>query len=331
MSDRRDSDPALSAAREFGDRSRLATDASFYDAPGSSRVSHLPQQAPDPVRDGFSGTVDVAPVLDSRELDQTSAQGSQGVGMEHSGMNDLHIPALTAVSYHPRAMDDELSLPQTPEVVSAVMERGQVFRRGSPSDQRNAQRSSSSPPTELYISDSEMSDALGDLSAPGPYAPSSDVDMEAIVQHLIHNTAIGHSISTIEKDSDSDYDDDLVMDYESAMLRDMSTPSTPREDDPDDTRKFYLDDDDDDDGYTERSHLQWSGSQLSEVDFDDFYRSFDYESSSQLTDTAFPSVQDDGNYTSDNEGAAGEEMNDAGIHFLASAVHGTSMTPALPS
>lgn len=329
MSDRRDSDLALPAAREVGDRSRLAADASFYDAPGLSHVNYLPEQAPDLVRDGFSDTVDAAPVLDSRELDQTSAQGSRGAGVERSGTSDLHISALTAVSHYPHAMDDEPSLPPVPEVVNAVMERGQVFRRGSSSDQRNTQPSSSSPPTELYMSDSEMSDALGDLSAPGPYAPSSDVDMEAIVQHLIHNTAIGHSISTIEKDSDSDYDDDLVMDYESAMLRDMSTPSTPREDDPDDTRKFYLDDDDDD-GYTERPQLQRSGSQLSEVDFDDFYRSFDYEESSQLTDTAFPSVQDDGNYTSDNEGAAGEEMNDAGIHFLASAVHGTSMTPALP-
>lgn len=329
MTERRDTDLASSAAGEFGDRSRLASDASFDGAPGSSRASHLLEQSPDRVHDGLSETVDVAPVLDGRELDQTSAE-SPSVGVEHPGTSDLHVSALAAVSHYPRAMDDEPSLPPMPQVVNAVMERDRVFQRGSSSGRRNAQASSSSPPTELYMSDSEMSDALGDLSAPGPYAPSSDVDMEAIVQHLIHNTAIGHNISTIEKDSDSDYGDDLVMDYELAMLRDMSTPSTPRDADPDDTRKFYLDDDDDD-GYTERPQLQWGGSQLSEVDFDDFYRSFDYESSSssQLTDTAFPSVQDDANYTSDNEGAAGEEMNDAGIHFLASTAHGTSMTPPL--
>lgn len=315
---------ASSTASELGDRSRLSPDTSFCDSPESSRVNHWPDQTSDSVRDGFPGTVDAASISHGSDLDTRSAPGSQSVAVNGSDPSDVHISALAAVSHYASAMDNELSLPPTPEVVNAVMERDGVIRRGSSSGRRNAQPSSSSPPTELYVPDSEMSDALGDLSAPDPFETSDDVDMEAIVHHLIHTTA-GHNISTIEQDSDSDYDDNMVMDYESTMLRDMSTPSTPRDDDPDDTRKFYLDDDDD--GYTECPQLRWSGSPLSDVDFDDFYRSFDYESSSQMMDTAIPSAQDDATFSSDHEGAAGDEANDAGLHFLAATVHGTSMTP----
>lgn len=286
-------------------RRRAATDPSC-DASGPSRVNHL-----EPARGGFSEVV--------------NASGSNGndplvpelhdVGMNYQGESHMQVSAFTAVSQYPSTMDNETRFLQTSEVVNAVMERDFPQRGSSPG--ANAQPSSSSPPAELYMSDLEMGNALGDLSVPEPYAASEDVDMEAIVQQLIRNTAMGQNVSTIEQDTDDEVGGNLIMDYDPAMLRDMSTPSTPRDDDPDDTRKFYLDDEEDV-GYVDRPQI--GGPQLSDVDFDDFYRGFDHDSASQVTDAGAMAQED---VYSDGEGA-GEDLTD-NAHILASAVHITSM------
>lgn len=320
MAGQRDLSFASPAASELDDRRHLVTSSSLSDAnaQGSSRMNRLSDQIPDSVRAGSAGTVDAASISDGNGPDPTSAPESQSVGINRRDTSESHISAFTAVSHYPSAMDNEPSVPPVSEVVNAVMDPDEVYGRGISSNRENA------PQAELYMSDAEMGDTLGDLSAPGTYEADGDVDMGAIVHHFIYNP-VGHNVSIVQ-DSDSEYGDNLVMDCDSAMLRDMSTPSTPREDDPDDTWKFYLDDDVD--GYTERPQRR-SESQLSDVDFDDFYRSFDYESVSQPTDTANPSTQDGATYSPDNEAGGGEVLNNEDVHFLPSAVHGTSMTPCL--
>lgn len=322
MSGHRDSGFVSPAASGFGQRRRATADSPFCDVP---EPSHRQEgHAVDPLRDGLSNTVDIS-ASGSNGL-RSSVSESQSVDMNRHGAGDAQVSAFTAVSYYPGAVDSELDFLPMSEVVNAVMEREErdPFQRGSSSGQGNAHARSSSPPPELYMSDSQMGDALGDLSAPEPEpASSGDVDMETIVQQLIRNTAIGQNVSTIEPDSDEG--NNLIADYgsASAVLRDMSTPSTPRDDDPDDTRRFYLDDEDDI-RYAERPNLRW-GSELSDVDFDDFYRSFD-DSGSHMTNAAVHSVADDANYASDGENGAVEEMNDD-AHFLASAIQVTSMSP----
>jgi hypothetical protein len=322
MSGQRDLGFALPAASGFGHRRRAAADSPSWDATGSSRGNRSSGQAVDSTRDGFSDSVEASSISGAGGLGSSGSE-LQNVGMTRQGASDAQISAFTAVSHYPGATDNGPNFHPMSEVVNAVMERGEPFRRGSSSGQGNAHPGSSSSPAGLYMSDSEMGDALGDLSAPEP-AAGSDVDMEGIVQRLIRNTAIEQNVSTFEQDA-GESADNLLFEYGSAMLRDMSTPSTPRDDDPDDTRRFYLDDDEGDVGYTERAQRRDWDSQLSDVDFDDFYRSFDYDSATQMMDTAAP-AQDDIHFTSDGDGALGEDLNilNDDPHFLATAVHGTS-------
>lgn len=318
MSGLRDSDFASTSASGLSQRHRVAADAPFYDAPIPSRVNRLADCATDSIRDGISDFVDASTISSSNDRDPSVSE-LQNVIMNRQGDDDAGVSAFTAVSQYPSAIDNGPNLFPTSEVVNAVMEREESFHRRSSTDQQIADMGPSSS-TDLYMSDSEMDDALGDLSAPEP-AAGGDVDMEAIARQLIRSSAIQRNVSTIEQDVD-EAGNDLLFEYGSAMLRDLSLPSTPREDDPDDTRKFYLDDGDDV-GYAECPQFCEWGSQVSDVDFDDFYRGFDYDSVSQMTDTPVPSGQDDVNLISEGEGAADEGLNDF-AHIHASEIHRTS-------
>lgn len=309
------SDPLASSPNDSNHRGRMRGSL-FWDGPASGLHRDAGNTSSEQ-----TGAERVRP---SDVAGMVHVPGDPGVGgMDLPAQNrrdssDERIFAVTAASHYPGIMHDEMDLRAVPEMVNTAMDREEGARRQA------ARPTSSSPPAELYMSDSEMTDALGDLSEIDPPAGRGDVDMETIVHRLIRNTPLGHNVSTIPPDSDDEEGNNLILDYESIVLRDMSTPSTPRDDDPDDTRKFYLDDDEDD--LTDWARNYGNGSRLTEVDFDDFYRDFDCES--QMPETAAPVAEDgqpaeDGNLSSDNEDAAGLDM--AGnTHFPPSSVHGTS-------
>jgi hypothetical protein len=192
------------------------------------------------------------------------------------GSSDAGISAFTAVSQYPNAFDNDSNALAVTEVVNAVIGReeylggeGRHFRAASVGR-------SSSPPADLYISDSETTDVLGHQGGVpiGPYMVGGRVPMDSI---LANDPALQHHFSTIPEESDEDDVGDLIMDYESPIPRGAFSVSD-HEEDPDDTQKFYVDHDDD--YYEENIDLprtREATAQLTDVDFNDFYRGFDYD------------------------------------------------------
>ncbi|KAF9894614.1 hypothetical protein FE257_006502 [Aspergillus nanangensis] len=180
-----------------------------------------------------------------------------------------------------------------------------------------------SPPNELYLSDSEMTDALSDLGGVplGPFG-GGQMGMGSLVHHIMDNAATRYHISTISEDSEDDDEAGLIMDYETPMDDNRSTPLSPQdEDDLDDTHKFYSDDSVPED-YTTYPLNDEEGESLSEIDFDDFYREHGPVYDAQFTEIAPTSDHDDHNYFSEIEDPTIVDAVDP--HFPASVIHGTT-------
>ncbi|GIK07324.1 hypothetical protein Aspvir_002986 [Aspergillus viridinutans] len=237
------------------------------------------------------------------------------------GSSDAGISAFTAVSQYPNAFDNDSNALAVSEVVNAVIGREEYLRgEGRPVRAASVGRSSS-PPADLYMSDSETTDVLGHQGGVpiGPYMTGGRMAMDSI---LANDPALEHHFSAIPEESDEDDVGDLIMDYESPMPRDGFSVSD-HEEDPDDTQKFYLDHDDDYyEEHIDRPRTREATVQLADVDFNDFYRAFDYDPLPMVMEAA-PT----GNHGDHNNFPGGDAIGDVpGIdaHLPASVIHGTT-------
>lgn len=251
------------------------------------------------------------------------------------------IFALEALSYYPDDDEQHQHNNSRPSSIPNPAETRRSMAEAQAYDGRlsfGARLDSSSPPAEGFYdgSDSEMTDALdedeGGVSI-GLY-PEGDMDMETIVQQLVNTPGFrpNGSSATIPDDSADGNESSSRLDLESPMLDAESSPalSVHNDDDDDDddhdsdgTGKLYQDDDDEEEDEGDR-HLDPAPSQqdiddLSDVDYADFYRSFDYDSMPQVTEVPVTPGHGDHNYFSDGEDLGVEN------HFPASVIHGTSM------
>lgn len=234
---------------------------------------------------------------------------------------DLGISAIMALPQYPSVATNEANFLAVSEVVNAVIDREAYFRRVGGGDEGTIHHPSS-PPTDLYMSDSEMTDVLSDLGGVplGPYE-SGPLGMGTLVHHLIDHPAARRAISTISEDSEDEDEDTaaLITDYDTPVNEHLpTTPLSEQDDLLDDAEKFYSDDDDAED-YTD--HVQaHHGEDLSEVDYDDFYRGTEHDLGSQATELT---SHDDHNYPSDGEDWNGGDLT-GDPHFPASVIHGTT-------
>ncbi|KAI9925041.1 hypothetical protein MW887_006448 [Aspergillus wentii] len=311
------------------------TSNAVCDIPGSSQPRYsndLSGQTHDSAHDTWPDEIDsyVAPGAPG----SSSISVPPGVSMvAEEGMDpNESVSAFTAVSHYPNVVNTDSNPIAVSQVVNAVFEREHFFRHGNVHSSGTAElHRSSSPPADLYISDSEMTDALADIGGVslGTYATSGGPDLDNIYQQIVSNHATGNNISTIPEDSEIGDGGNLITDYEPSISAERSTPVSVRDDDPDDTRKFYQDNEADrrhEEDYIEldyRDHHEGMG-RLSDVDIDDFYQqNSDYDSFSQSTDIPFPPGHDvHGNYFSDSEDPAADF--EAEAHFPSSVVHGTT-------
>lgn len=246
-----------------------------------------------------------------------------------AGSSDAGISAFTAVSHYPNAFDNDSNALAVTEVVNAVIGR-EEYLRGEGSHVRAASVGySSSPPADLYMSDSETTDALGHQGGVpiGPYMTGGRLAVDSI---LATDLGLGHTFlpSAIPEESDEDDVGDLIMDYESPMPRDAFSVSD-HEEDPDDTQKFYLDYDDDYyEEYIDRPRTREATAQLADVDFNDFYRAFEYDPLPMVMEAAPTGNHDNHNTFPEGEVIGGVQGLD---HLPASVIHGTSEYPSICS
>ncbi|PKX91075.1 WD40 repeat domain-containing protein [Aspergillus novofumigatus IBT 16806] len=307
--------------------------ASSCDAPGPSRLrpvdmsfgqasSYDDQDSDEMSREGdehaaLRTDVDEFPIV-------ATISESHDVGLTPTndmGSSDAGISAFTAVSQYPNAFDNDTNALAVTEVVNAVIGREEYLRGEGRHVRAASVGRSPSPPADLYMSDSETTDVLGHQGGVpiGPYMAGGRMTMDSI---LANDPALEHHFSTIPEESDEDDVGDLIMDYESPMPRDGFSVSD-HEDDPDDTQKFYVDHDDDYyEEHIERPRTREATAQLTDVDFNDFYRAFDYDP--LLVMEAAP-TGNHGDHTNFPEGEAtgGLPGIDLG-HLPASVIHGTT-------
>ncbi|KAL2831737.1 hypothetical protein BDW59DRAFT_157699 [Aspergillus cavernicola] len=234
--------------------------------------------------------------------------------------SDEALSAFMAVPHYPDATTNRSSIPAS-EIVNAVLESGDFFRRQvTPS--REIPESHISPAVDLYMSDSEMTDALSDFGGvPLDAYETGETGMADIVSHFIHDATAQDNYFAASDATEDDSTTDLVMEPHAARHGPASV-STLEEDD--DARKFYLDNGDGDfDIDSHHSPVDDGRSHLSEVDFDEFYQGPNDASGSQESgfDPA-SSHEDHTNFFSDAEDVNGDPAADP--HFTDSVIHGTT-------
>ncbi|KAF7591494.1 hypothetical protein BBP40_001484 [Aspergillus hancockii] len=236
---------------------------------------------------------------------------------------DPGISAIMALPQYPSVATNEANFLAMSEVVNAVIDRETYFRRAEEVGEGTAHRHSS-PPTDLYMSDSEMTDVLSDLGGVplGPYE-SPQVAMGTLVHHLIDHAAARRAISTISEDSEDEDEDAvaLIANYDTPVNEHSTPPLSEQDELGDDAERFYSDDHDDDGDADYTDHPQApQGGGLSEIDYDEFYRGMNQELGSQGAEVT---GHDDNNYPSDGEDWTGGDLT-GDPHFPASVVHGTT-------
>ncbi|KAH8429843.1 WD40 repeat domain-containing protein [Aspergillus melleus] len=316
MPDRSESDPPWSPSFHPGDRPSTISGPSHQNG---ADIRQFRQSSSHSVHEEVSSP----PTLDDPNLPSSPGPaGGGGGGVTLDGnfdTTDAGISALMAVSQYPNATSHESNFLSVSEVVNAVIEREEYFRPGGVHHGPAAGISSSSPPTELYMSDSEMTDALSDLGGVPLGPPGAHIGLEGLVHQLIDNAAMGENMSTISEDSEDEEAEGLFGDYEEPYEEALPNGPALQDDDLDDTQKS-----DSDDGvggeygeeYINDSPSRLGPNPLSEVDFDDFYRGMDQGFSSQFTEDAAVPAHGDYNYFSD-----GEDPTDP--HVAPSVVQGT--------
>ncbi|KAE8350144.1 hypothetical protein BDV28DRAFT_139715 [Aspergillus coremiiformis] len=304
MSDQSGSDISLTSSVCPGDRN-TRSESSSCDA---LTPSHYRQPS-----DGVLTTGrDQQPVLNDPDAAATSAFDSTDPG----------ISAIMALPQYPSVATNEANFLAESEVVNAVIDPDAYFRRVA-GDEGTIHRPSL-PPTDLYMSDSEMADVLSDLGGV-PLGPSEGGQIEMVpFVHLPFDYVVAtHATSTISEDSE-DADEDaaaLITNYDTPVNETPTTPLSEQDDLLDDAEKFYSDADDGDYDNVYPDHSQLShGEGLSDVDYDDFYRGLDHDLGSQAAEVT---GHDDHNYPSDGEDWNGGDLTGE-PHFPASVIHGTT-------
>ena len=239
--------------------------------------------------------------------------------------SDEALSAFMSVPHYPEATSHRTSIPVS-EIVNAVIEPGDFFRRQSTSSQRIS-GSQISPPMELYMSDSEMTDALSEVGGvPLDEYHIEQMRMAEFASRFVHEAIAQNNHGAVSETTEEASATDSVMQYELHTSGQEPISFSTAEDD-DDTRKFYLDQGDDDYEANSQSSSSDDGHSLSNVDLDDFYRPPGYTYGSQMSgfDPA-SSHEDHTNSFSDAEDANTDPAADP--HFAESVIHhGTSEYP----
>ncbi|KAE8144167.1 WD40-repeat-containing domain protein [Aspergillus avenaceus] len=233
-------------------------------------------------------------------------------------------PGISAIMALPQSSSVAPTEPErlgVTEVVNAVMDRRVFFRRAETTDEGTTQRPSS-PPSDLYMSDSEMTDALSDMGGVplGPYE-NGPLTMGPIVHQLIENATARQMISTISEDTEDEDTAALITDYDPPINENLPTPVSERNDMDEDAEKFYSDDDNSDreEGHSDDSRSQ-TDTDVSDLDYEDFYRTIDNDLGSQTTDLS--------RYEDLNIPSEGEDWNAADLTgdpmLSADIIHGTT-------
>ncbi|OOF90522.1 hypothetical protein ASPCADRAFT_510790 [Aspergillus carbonarius ITEM 5010] len=210
-------------------------------------------------------------------------------GTDDRSTSDSAISAFMAVPQYTTVFDfRDGSYAFRSEAVNAVMERDDfALHEVGPQP--------SSPPTEWYISDSEMTDALSEMGGVplGPYI-GEHVGTAHLHQSLDTPISAHPTSFTISSDTEDDGATDLIMEYEPSVMDNRSTSRSVAGDDPDDTQKFYSDDGDDyEDDRASDMRTRHGTADLSEVDVDEFYQGLDPAPGSQLSDLGTGAMRDD--------------------------------------
>lgn len=241
--------------------------------------------------------------------------------------NHMETPVVMAVSHLPQAVHHHQHLDLEPAFFPVSELLNAAFNDARPSYRSNALRQrlddpiSSSPPTgDANVSESEMTDLVSDDEGVPlrPYLSGGDDEVESIVQQL--GVGLRHTITP--DGSPVDGRDDALESYPSMRTRDMS--AAPRTlDETDDVLVFYPYDED---RYDQDSPASLHGlPDLVDIDFDDFYRGYDYDSASQASDSLPPfneAGQDGHDHATDGEGVDGDGPGDP--HVSTFSAHGTS-------
>ncbi|PLN82806.1 WD repeat protein [Aspergillus taichungensis] len=205
-----------------------------------------------------------------------SAGAGDGEGPLENGIDstDAGLSALMAVPHYPQLAPPRRTVLSVSELVNAVMEPDTYFRHGDAPSDRAPPPTSSSPPTELYMSDSEMTDVLSDVGGV-PLGPYLGDDMGT--GGLVHHGTLGFGDAALTDDSDDEGAQGLIMDFDTPVER--ATPVSVRDDDDSDARVFYGGQEDTDvlGGHVGSPPSGSPVVQPSEVDGDDSYRGFEEE------------------------------------------------------
>ncbi|KAJ5698685.1 hypothetical protein N7462_000690 [Penicillium macrosclerotiorum] len=196
---------------------------------------------------------------------------------EDQHLHNVGIAALAAVAQYPHAINHESRSFLVSEVVNAVTGGASPL---PVSDLGTSGRNEHvlPPVHESFHSTRSEEDTLSIESenmSPVSRATENDVDMESIVQDLIERTATWQNVATIANGTDDDgLQKDMVVDYDSPLEEDHSSPSTNPDDDLEDLLRFYPDEDY---FYHERLAAQYPESAKHDINLDEFYHPVAYD------------------------------------------------------
>ncbi|KAL4883795.1 hypothetical protein BJY04DRAFT_184425 [Aspergillus karnatakaensis] len=248
---------------------------------------------------------------------QQAVEGDFGFGASRSTLSDEALSAFMSVPHYPNAPINRTRI-SISEIVNAVIEPGDFYHHQSASIQETPEPHSS-PLQDLYMSDSEMTDALSDIGG----APLNNYQMERMgiadyVSHFVYEASAQDNYTAAD-DTEEDSGTDFLMDDEPHQPRREPISFGILEDD-DDMRKFYMDHgDSENDADSHYVISDSSSSRLSEIDLDEFYRTPGDTYNSQEAVFEPPSTHEDHtNSFSDTEDTTGDPAADP--HFAESVL-----------
>lgn len=277
--------------------------------------------------EGHLAGSDAANLLERHRPEQSTEDGFDRISSSlHNPYAGEALSAFMSVPHYPDATNNRTSIPVS-EIVNAVIEPGDFFPHQRTSSSQDISGSHISPPMDLYMSDSEMTDALSEVGG----VPLHDYQMDQMgstgfANQFVYGADSLRGYIGASEGTEEDSGTDFVMEPEPPYTSQREPiPFTTLEDE-DDTRKFYLDGGDDSDYDADPHHTSDDDghSHVSEVDLDDFYRPPDYTYGSQESGVdPSSSYEEHANSFSDLEDVNGDPTADP--HFADSVIHGTSM------
>lgn len=277
--------------------------------------------------EGHPGGSDAANLIERHRLEQPTGDGFDTISSSFQNpYSGEALPAFMSVPHYPDATNNRTSIPVS-EIVNAVIEPGDFFRHQTTSSGLEIPGTHTSPPMELYMSDSEMTDALSEVGG----VPLDDYQMNQMgstgfVNQFAYDAGSLRDYIGASEGTDEDSETDLDMEPQPPYTSQREPISFATLEDEDDTRKFYLDGGDGSDYDADSHHTSDDDgrSHVSEVDLDDFYRPPDYTYVSQESGVdPSSSYEEHANSFSDLEDVNGDPAADP--HFVDSVIHGTSM------